>query len=72
VLINHLVRLAQENGVKLQAEFLSTDRNRMMYLTYKFAGFKEKKEQENFVLFENDFSQIQPFPSYMRVVIGEA
>lgn len=70
VLINYLIRLAKQNGARLQAEFLTTDRNRMMYVTYKFAGFKEVEEKENFVLFENDFSQIQPFPGYMQIKIG--
>jgi FkbH-like protein len=72
VLLNYLVRLAKHNGKRLQAEFLTTDRNRMMYITYKFAGFKEAETKENFVLFENDFSLIQPLPGYMQIKIPEA
>jgi len=30
--------LARLSGVKLRAEFVSTDRNRQMLITYKFAG----------------------------------
>jgi FkbH-like protein len=39
VLLNHVMRLAQEAGARLEAEFVPTDRNRVMYVTYRFAGF---------------------------------
>lgn len=72
VLINYITRLAKENRVRLRAEFVSTDRNRMMYVTYKFAGFKEIEEKDNFVVFENDLQQIQPLPGYMKINIPES
>ena len=46
VMLNYIIKLAQENNVRLRAEFLSNNRNRMMYVSYKFAGFKEVKNQE--------------------------
>jgi len=54
VIINHIIKLAKENNVKLQAEFVSNDRNRMMYITYKFAGFTEVDETNEVTILEND------------------
>ncbi|ARU60247.1 hypothetical protein CBW65_03600 [Tumebacillus avium] len=73
IIINHLLMMAKENNVKLRAEFVKTDRNRMMYVTYKFAGFKEVIEEEGGkVIFENDLSMVQPFPDYVKVNILHA
>jgi len=69
VIINHIIKLAKENNVKLQAEFVSNDRNRMMYITYKFAGFTEVDETNEVTILENDYSNIQEFPDYMTVNI---
>lgn len=71
VLINFLMGLAKKHKVRLRAEFVPTDRNRMMYVTYKFAGFKEILEKENRVVFENNLELIQPFPNYMKVIFQE-
>jgi FkbH-like protein len=69
IMINYLLGVARSRNVRLQAEFLSTDRNRMMYVTYKFANFKEVKRDGAFVLFENDLTRIQPFPEYVHVEV---
>lgn len=71
VLINYICALAKKNKVRLQAEFLSTDRNRIMYIAYKFAGFKEVEQKDQFILFENDLNQIRPFPNYLRINVME-
>jgi FkbH-like protein len=71
VLINYLMNLAKLHQVRLQAEFVPTDRNRMMYVTYKFAGFKEIEERENWVVFENSLERIQPLPDYIKLNAGE-
>jgi len=71
IIINHILHLAKENNVRLKAEFVVTDRNRMMYVTYKFAGFKELEQHDNKVIFENDFSMLQSYPDYVTVVIED-
>jgi FkbH-like protein len=71
VMLNYILRRAKEAGVRLRAEFVSTDRNRMMYITYKFAGFREVEKNGSRSIMENDFSQMQGFPPYMRVEIEE-
>ena len=65
IMINHILRLAQAQGVRLLAEFISNDRNRMMYVTYKFGGFREVQKNGDVVLFEHDLANIQPVPSYV-------
>ncbi len=71
VMLNYVMRLAEEAGVKLYAEYIPNDRNRMMYVTYKFAGFKEVHEQDGAALLECDCSQIQPFPDYLKLKISK-
>lgn len=71
IMMNHLMNLAKQAGVRLQAEFVPNDRNRMMYVTYKFGGFKEVEKVGDLVIFENDLSRIQPFPLYVNVHIEE-
>jgi predicted enzyme involved in methoxymalonyl-ACP biosynthesis len=65
IMIHHILREAKEAGVKLRAEFVSNDRNRQMLITYKFAGFKEVDRNGGVILFENDYSVIQPPPPYV-------
>jgi hypothetical protein len=71
ILINYILRLAKEAGVPLRAEFISNDRNRMMYVTYKFGNFRVVEEREDLTVFENDCSKIQQFPEYVEVQINE-
>lgn len=37
----YAVKLARNRGLELQADFISTERNRIMYITYKLMGFEE-------------------------------
>lgn len=68
VMLNHVIRLAKEANVRLLAEFVPTEQNRMMYITYKFAGFTEIEKCENgLLILENDLSNIQPIPEYIKL-----
>lgn len=68
VLLNYIMNLAKENGCRLQAEFLPTDRNRLMYVTYKFAGFKEVGALENGgILLEHPLTDFINYPEYIKV-----
>lgn len=69
VMIHHLARQAKEAGVKLRAEFVSTDRNRQMLITYKFAGFKEVSRNGDVMIMENDYSAVQPVPPYVKLIV---
>lgn len=67
IMLNHIMKLAKENNVSLRAEFVSNNRNRLMYISYKFVGFKEIGNQDNIVILENDLTQIQPIPDYITL-----
>lgn len=71
IMINYIMSQAKELGVRLQAEFVSTDRNRLMLVTYRFGGFKQVKQDGNFIVFESDLSNLQAFPDYVKVLIEE-
>jgi len=68
VLLSYIMQEAQKDGKKLLADFRHTGKNRQMFVTYKFSNFKEVSSDDNGnVLFENDFSMIQPFPHYIDI-----
>jgi FkbH-like protein len=69
VLLYFIMSEAKKAGKKLMADFKKTDRNRMMFITFKFANFKivENKGSEVMIL-ENDLSFIQKIPPYINVV----
>ena len=69
ILLNHIMNLAKEQHVSLRAEFVHTKVNRMMYVTYKFAGFRKIDEVGETTVLENNLSQIQSFPEYVKVQI---
>ncbi|WP_291567188.1 MULTISPECIES: HAD-IIIC family phosphatase [unclassified Clostridium] len=68
IMLNYIMNLAKDANVKLYAEFVPTERNRMMYITYKFAGFREVGERNGVVILENDLLQIQSIPEYVQVL----
>src|SRR5512139_2118061 len=67
VLLNHVMRLARDQGRRLRAEFLPTERNRIMYVTYKFAGFTEAGRRGDLVILESDLENLQPVPDHLTV-----
>ncbi|BAY65332.1 FkbH like protein [Calothrix brevissima NIES-22] len=66
VMLNYVISLAKNNNVRLLAEFVSNNRNRMMYISYKFAGFKEVASNDGVIVLENDLTRIQPVPTYIK------
>lgn len=71
IMMSHIQQQAQEKKVRLLAEFVPTDRNRMMNITYRLAGFQEKGQAGDVEILENDLTNIQPFPQYVKVIIDE-
>ena len=67
IFMNHILNLAREAGVQLQAEFLSNDRNRMMLITYKLGGFRELQREGKFTLFKHDLENIKPHPEWLKL-----
>lgn len=67
IMMSYILQRAKHNGVKMRAEFVSNNRNRMMYVTYKFSGFYEVSEHNGLIVLENDLERIHPYPSYVTV-----
>jgi FkbH-like protein len=68
VLLNHVMSLACDSGARLHAEFIETGRNRMMYVTYRFAGFQEVGHNGDATVLEADLRRIQPHPRHLTVI----
>ncbi|MGH3860426.1 HAD-IIIC family phosphatase [Actinokineospora sp.] len=69
VMLNHVMGLAKEAGAKVRADFVETGRNRMMQVTYAFAGFREVSRVHDQVVLEADLDTLQAPPPYVRVEI---
>jgi FkbH-like protein len=70
VLLSHIMQMAKKAGKKLTADFIHTGKNKVMYITYKFANFKEISYQDDdIVILENDLTRIQDFPPFIDVNI---
>ena len=71
IMLNHILRKARESGVRLLSEFISNDRNRMMYVTYRFAGFTEIANSGGTQILEHDLVSIPATADYIAVKIED-
>ena len=72
ILLSYIMQETKKAGKNLLADFKQTDRNKMMYVTYRFANFKEiSNDGLGNIIFENDLTQIQKFPSYVDIKFPE-
>lgn len=71
ILLNHIINQAAESGVRLRADFIPNNVNRMMYVTYKFAGFKEVEKIGPVTVLENSRPEHRPTPGYVQVHIQD-
>jgi FkbH-like protein len=69
IMLNYILSLARQQHVRLNAEFVNNNRNRMMYVTYKFAGFKETGQVGDITILENELKHIQPPAPYVDLHI---
>ncbi|WP_338264323.1 HAD-IIIC family phosphatase [Corallococcus caeni] len=67
IMLTHILQAAKRRGVKLRALFVPTDRNRMMYVTYKFNGFVEVGEEAGTTLLEHPLQAISPYSPHLTV-----
>jgi FkbH-like protein len=69
IMLSHIMKLAKEKKVRLQADFVPNGRNRVMNITYRFAGFSEIERAGDCLVLESDLTNLQPFPDYVKVRI---
>ena len=70
-LLAYATQLAAGKNKKLRAEFLETEHNRIMYITYKLAGFEEIREDGSNLLLEFQGSDPMEFPDYLDVKVQQ-
>ncbi len=63
----HIINIAKAQNKQLFAEFMQTDRNRVMYITYKFMGFEEVQEDGDKLLLKYESDIDREFPAYLNV-----
>lgn len=67
LLLHHVMRGARAAGLPLVAEMIPNDRNRMMFATYRLAGFAEVGQEGDVRLLRHDLAEIPAAPSYVAV-----
>ncbi|HDZ08113.1 HAD-IIIC family phosphatase [Pseudohongiella sp.] len=67
VILTALRKTCHNRQLGLAAQFRETDRNRMMFITYRFAGFREEGD-----LLMNELTSIPALPDYMQLDIDAA
>lgn len=67
IVLHQVMRWAKRAGATLQAEFVSTERNRMMYVTYKFGGFAELRREGSLITLAHDLATIPDHPPYVTL-----
>ena len=71
VLLNYISALVIKAGVDLYADFIPTDRNKIMYITYKFAGYKSDGKSGEIERLKLDKAKAGKIPEYLTLVEGD-
>lgn len=75
IVVNHLRRRSRAAGCELYADFVRTDRNRMMYIAYRLGGFTEvdgEGAEGGVTRLRAADDTIPPLPDYLRLVADDA
>lgn len=69
-LLSAATQIAQKLELPLRADFLETEHNRIMYITYKLAGFEELDSGEDSEAMTLEYAEEEPrpFPPYLTVI----
>jgi len=67
LLLHHIITDAKHFGVRLQAEFLPNERNRMMSVAFGLSGFKKVGSSKNIVTLEHLLDTAPTPPPYVKV-----
>lgn len=68
-LLVYALKIAEQSGKGLRAQFVDTGRNRMMYITYKLMGFEEVEEDGDWCLLEYRGESERDYPEYLELDI---
>lgn len=68
LLLQNVMGRARDAGVRLRAELRLTGRNRVMHVTYRFAGFREVSRRDELILLEHTLEAMQVVPDHVTLV----
>lgn len=69
VFLNFILQLAKTGAKKVLADFKQTPRNRIMYVTYRFAGFREiENDGRGNIVLESDVTLNAPIPRHIDIL----
>jgi FkbH-like protein len=68
ILINYLCDEARRAEVRLRAEYIPNQKNRLMLVTFRFNGFREVDRDGPVLVFENELSTIRRAPDYVSLI----
>ncbi|SDW03628.1 HAD-superfamily phosphatase, subfamily IIIC/FkbH-like domain-containing protein [Marininema mesophilum] len=71
VLLTHLMQRTKKARKRFLAEFCQTERNRMMFVTFRLAGFNEVDKREDISILEHNLEKLHPFPPYIEVQVPQ-
>ncbi len=66
-MLNDIVRAANRNRRRIQARFIPTNRNRAMFITFRFAGFEEVGTDGGVVVLRRASTADPPASEYLRI-----
>lgn len=67
ILLAYIINYVRSKGKMLQAEFIPTDQNRVMHITYKFSGFNQIDTVDNVQILEYQLNKDATIPDYVKV-----
>lgn len=67
VILGHIINKAREKGIRLKAMFRANSKNRMMNITYRFAGFSEVQKTNDVEELEHQLCQEVKVPDYLEL-----
>jgi FkbH-like protein len=62
-----IMKAARQARVSLEAEFRATDRNRVMWITYRLAGFRPAHSKDGYQILQHDGPTIPKVPDYVSL-----
>ncbi|MER8903902.1 HAD-IIIC family phosphatase [Mesorhizobium sp. M0772] len=68
ILLEYIMREARHAGVGFGAHFVRTPQNRIMLITFRFAGFREATDEPG--LLEHSLTEINDPPAHLRLVVN--
>jgi len=66
-LLIHIMRAARAHGVVLRSEIIPTERNRLMYATYRLAGFTKVNCIDGVEILQAELARTTALPTYIEL-----